>query len=120
MIKLRILSFVLIMLSIFTIGSVRAQEGTILDAKTISIKDMESHIKSMYIPPRKKNAAAYCTLVKIYGIYQDDNQAIIYFVRKWIQLDRRGKKGEEHKAVKLVRLNSGRWFNPDIFDYVAK
>ena len=65
-------------------------------------------------------------LEEVFGIYQTDKEAEIYFeLSYWtkVDVDEEGNKMEqkfEKKRVAFVRLNSGKWFNAINFSYLTK
>ena len=65
-------------------------------------------------------------LEQVFGIYQIDKEAEIYFeISYWtkVDIDEEGNRMEqkfEKRRVAFVRLNSGKWFNPITFSYLTK
>jgi len=96
--------------------NVVVSEPVIVKSKTLSIKDIESYLSSVYLQHKYQTGK----LVKVYGIYQNGNSAEIFYAVHWKKTHVYGNDGKQDTSINIKRLNSGKWFDSNKFLYVTK
>ena len=101
---------VLCLLIVFCFTSIAWAEGRVVTSKTLIINDVDGFFSNN----AKSMIGAKGTLTKVFGVYQNENYAKVFysFTRD---------NGHEYKKDELLyKLNSGKWFCPKLFKFVTK
>ena len=93
---------------LFLLFNSSAYGGEYLSSKTLNIKDVEPFVKIRI----QKMSTKYKLLGNVYGIYQDGNAATIFYYRK------KPDGSKTRDKIRILRLNSGKWFHPDSYTFV--
>ncbi|UCD91241.1 MAG: hypothetical protein JSW04_07440 [Desulfobacterales bacterium] len=102
-------------------------EEVFVKSKILKLRHVIAYLQTYFvdvIESEENNSDA--KLEEVFGIYQTGKEAEIYFeLSYWTKVDigegfnNREQKFEK-KSVAFIRLNSGKWFNPNNFLYLTK
>lgn len=103
--KKRVLFYVLlILLFSFMAGTVSGQE-TFVTSKNLTVEDVKPFLLKLYGNK----------LINIYGVFQDNKEARIYY-----RLKVSGFTDGKKDSLPIVKLQSGKWFSLEKFEYLTK
>jgi hypothetical protein len=116
---------------LFVLAQAAIAQQKLVTSDKLSIEDVKPHLEKIL---KSRNA----TLQQVFGIHQEGNQATIYYVAEGPSMfggpgsggfGSKGpgvggsgveKRGPVREQLKLVRFNSGEWFDPQHQSLVTK
>jgi hypothetical protein len=108
--------FIVVPIAFLLLGSYAFCEHIIVTSETLDEDDVQYYIEA-YLKTKNSEYQKYHRLDLIYGIYQSPKRAQIFFRYSYYQKNKRYYGNSE---ILLVRLNSGKWFHQESYQYLTK